>query len=179
MFSKWNRVLVATAVVALVSACGGGGGGDGDSSGGTTDGGSVTPAPTAAAADKYVGTWTMSCASFGAESESETLTISKASDTVLNVEFVLRTYAGSGCTGTPAIENVKGTVSIDSQTTLSYGGQSRTFDQLTLSAGGYPGYKWTGAVVNNALVIDFEDNDNESTTAYPTNPNEGESVYSK
>lgn len=181
MLSKWNRVLVAGAVSALLAACGGGGGSSDATAGG--GGGSVTP--TAAAADKYVGTWATSCLVDGSESESETVVITKVSDTSFKADFEIRGYANATCTGTPAlVERPTGTVTIDGQTTLTYGGSATTFDQLTLTNASFggtalPNFKWTGAVVNGKLVIDFEDNDNESTSAYPTNPNEGEGVYSK
>lgn len=187
MLSKCNRVLVAAAVAAMLAACGGGDGGSDITVGGGGSGGTDgTVQPAAAAADKYVGTWQMACQADGnGGSENETLVVTKVSDTSVKADFDLRTFNNATCSGGAAsTEAATATVTIDGQTTLTYNGAATTFDKLSLSnasAGGnaLPNFKWTGAVVNGKLVIDFEDNNNESTTTYPANPNEGSSVYSK
>lgn len=185
MLSKFNRVLMAAAVAVVLSACGGGDGGSDLTVGGGSTDGTSQPGTAAPAADKYVGTWQMPCQSYNGGYEAETLVITKVSDTSVKADFDLRSYTNSTCSGTAAsTEKATGTVTIDGQTSLTYNGAATTFDKLTLTnatvdGSALPNFKWTGAVVNGKLVIDFEDNNSESTTTYPSNPNEGQSVYNK
>lgn len=175
---QWRKIMLSLAAAAVLSACGGGNGGD-DAAG---DDGAGDP-PAAGAADKYVGTWLMSCNSYGTttESETETITVTKTSDTQLEVAFVLSAYPNATCSGPATVENFQGTVTIDGQTTASYQGQPEAFDQLTATVATEGTFRWLGTVRSNGqqMVIDFEDNDIDSSTVYPTDPNEGQSVYTK
>jgi hypothetical protein len=173
MKSKWKQVLAAAAVSVLVTACGGGGGGSGDD---------ASPLPTAEGADKYVGTWVMSCSQSGvAESEAETLTLSKTSATQLNVTVDFKTYtASTNCTGVSVPEHYTGTVTLDGPTTATYQGQATAFDKMTANITDVGSLKWIGTVLSDGkMVIDFEDNGADSSTTYPSNPNEGQTVYTK
>jgi hypothetical protein len=178
---QWTKLLVSLAATAALAACGGGGGDD-DSSGGAGGGGAGAGGGAAVAADKYVGTWVMGCISYDpGESEKETAVVTKTADNRLAVQFALTSYTNETCAGAGTLENFTGQVVIDAQTTATYGGNSEPFDQVTATIVNEGTFKWLTTVRANGtqLVIDFEDNGNESSTVYPTNPNEGQSVYTK
>jgi hypothetical protein len=124
----------------------------------------------------------MACNSFESVFETETLTITKVSGTQVNVRFELKTFGDASCSGAPtATEVYEGTATIDEQVTLTYDGQPTVFDQITAEISGEGTLKWTASVLaDGQLVVDFEDNDaGSSPLVYPSNPNEGESVYTK
>lgn len=173
MKSSWKQALAAAAVSVLAAACGGGGDGGGDS---------ATPLPSAAAANKYVGTWVMACTPSGLNSDGESITFRQASDNELTLTWNFQTFTGNtNCTGTPVNDTVTGTVTLDGQTTATHQGQARTFDRMTATVDN-PSVtlKWIGTILpDGAMMIDFKDNGAESSTVYPTNPDEGETVYTK
>jgi hypothetical protein len=208
MFSRWNRLVLAAAVAAILSACGGG---DGDSAdltvatgtpgaeapgtgtGGTGTGGTGTGGtggtggeggttqPIAAAADKYVGTWRTAC--FQEEPglyARETFTLAKTGDNALSMQLVVRFYgASSTCTTETTADTYTGTVSITGQTTASYQGSARQFDRVAMESPQIQGTEhWlAGILADGRLLIDFDDVN--QTTEYPTNPNEGNTIYTK
>jgi hypothetical protein len=70
---------------------------------------------------------------------------------------------------------------VDGQTTLTRDGQSQVFDQVTVAVTGEGTVKCLMTVLpNGRLLIDFDDNNgSSSSTAYPSNPNDGTSMYVK
>jgi hypothetical protein len=143
-------------------------------------GGDDAPAPDAA--DKYVGTWVMSCAATGANSsESETVVVAKSTPTTVSATLTMSTFANATCSGagTPSVNTAA--VTIDGQTTVTYNGAPQQVDQLTAVVTGPDAgtYKWLGTVVGNELVIDFEDDGTPSATTYPSDTSEGLVAYVK
>lgn len=175
MFSKWNRVLVTAAVAALVSACGGD---DGDASPVTTDGSVTTTTP---AADKYVGSWRSGCFFDGSESAymRETVTLTKTGDNALSLEFVVRNFgADTTCATLVTSETFTGTATITAQTTATYGGSAREFDQIQADIVSFGQEHWlVGILSDGRLLVDFEDD--PQPTTYPTDPNTGNTLYTK
>jgi len=84
--------------LATLAACGGGGD---DSTSATAN----TLTPTAAAADKYVGTWS-GCFSDGGGSRQDTNVISKTGASSLTANWQEAYYAATGCLGTPSRTNI-------------------------------------------------------------------------
>jgi hypothetical protein len=150
----------------LLAACGGGG-----------------DAPAAAdAADKYVGTWVMSCNATGANSsETETVVITKSTATTVTATLTLTAFANGTCAGAGTESVNTAAVTIDGQTSVTYNGGPQQVDQLTAVVTGPDAgtYKWLGTVVGNQLVIDFEDNHTPSATTYPSDTSDGLTAYVK
>jgi hypothetical protein len=86
-------IVASATLVGVLAGCGGGGDGDGDR---LFNG--LTP-PASAALEKYVGTW-RNCAPVGADSELDTITITRTGETTANFSSTLTTHTGAGCTGT-------------------------------------------------------------------------------
>jgi hypothetical protein len=172
MTSKWKQLLAAAAVSVLVAACGGGGGGDE----------SAAPLPPPDAANEYVGTWVMGCTTDGTNSRNESFTLTKTGARELRFTFEGVRYVGPGCSGgaQPAV-NSTGTITLDSEATASYQGNTVTFDQITATIDGIASpsvEKWTAAVLpSGRLLIDFEDT--PATAGYPTQPNDGSTEYTR
>lgn len=185
----WIRTVAAIVAVTLVTACGGG-----DDETDTppqqtqpgTNPGTPTqqpqPGPTAAT-EKYVGVWRTPCMqSRSGQSESEVLTIGKVSATQLTYDFVTTEYATTDCTGNSVAvdQPPRETAAIDGQAQRTYQGTAREFDLLSVATGGGTVTKQTSTVLpDGRLVIDFDDNEQSSSTNYPSNPNEGQTVYTK
>ena len=102
---KFTQLAAALAASLLVSACGGGG--SGGAAGTPADPGSDTGDQPAASA-KYVGSWTSPCGESEYSSVAApgvplkatgTLTLTRASDTVLNLVLVESLYATADCSG--------------------------------------------------------------------------------
>ena len=173
MKSKWKNALVATAVSMLLTACGGGGGG----------GDGAAPLPSPEAANKYVGTWVMACATNGADSEKETISLTKTGANALSFTFErTRFVASTNCSsGAQAPVTSSGSVTLDGQTPETYQGNTVTFDRVTATINGVGAptiEKWAAAVLpSGRLLIDFDDT--PATSGYPTNPTDGSTEYSK
>jgi hypothetical protein len=173
-----SRLAIVGLCAAALFGCGGGGG-----DGGAGAGGQQLTAATDAA-DKYVGSWLLACEPIGGgQAEKELAEVKKTAADKLAVTLTLSTYNNTTCAGAAAsAETNAGTVTIDGQSTATYSGAAQTLDKLSVAIAWGPGagtYKWTGAVLSNQLLIDFEDNGVSSSTNYPSNPNEGQSLYAK
>jgi hypothetical protein len=132
------RLLGTLVMVAALAACGGGGsdstdtgGTGGTGSAGSTGGTGGSGGATAAATDKYVGTWA-ACFSENGGSERENLVITKSSDTTLAFTFTATSYASSDCSGSAtSTESGGGTATLVG--TKQVGGQ--TVDKADLVEG--------------------------------------------
>ena len=151
------------AVAAILMACGGGGGETATSAKSpvnvTTATSSTVPTSTQAAfIDKYIGVWTTTCLTDTGVDESGRFvsTISKRSDTVLNVELSAIRFSGKTCTGAVLPNIFRGTNSdITYVDTINYvdrftypdnskatlkivGSVLYAGNELSLDAAGYP-----------------------------------------
>lgn len=110
------QVVASAALLLTLAACGGGGGGDGDS---------------LSALAKYVGTW-RNCAPAGANSELDTMTITKTSDTTGTFSSTWSMHAGAGCTGAATESGVEsGTITWVGTKTVG----TETVDKLDVAMG--------------------------------------------
>lgn len=135
------RLLGTLVMVAALAACGGGeGSADTEGTGGTgstgstggTEGTGGTGGTTAAAADKYAGSWT-ACFSEGGASERENLVITKTGDTTLAFTFTATSHASADCSGSATgTETGSGTATLVGTKQVS----GQTVDKANLVEGG-------------------------------------------
>lgn len=146
------RYLLIAAGSALLVACGGGG--DAGTAGGTT-----ASTTSSSSVDKYVGTWLL-CEAEGAGSESESLVITKNSDTAFGFVFTLRAHAGTSCAGEgTTTEQGSGTGTLVGTKTIG----SDTVDKIDITEGA--GSEKIAAMIKDSRLVFSLDSDQAGYSA--------------
>jgi hypothetical protein len=124
-----SKLLLISISSAFLVACGGG---NSSATSPTSAGDSSTPSTSAI--DKYVGTWVSACDSF---QERNYVTITKASETVLNYSIVYRQWSDASCTTGMTVlpESASGTMTANGTKTIGADTLDK-FIQVVVGVGG-------------------------------------------